>query len=170
MSFKCSIRDEAWEFDHIPIAENEHIVSMLVGYNTDSGANVFVQAALTPYLDGEPEYSFWILQRDPYTGHEQHFLSGIDVSRFIDKSDRERILTVVLAATKELLETKRPKRVYRCNNDVAPPERALEKHYAVSRVFRDAGYEVTQSDDWYGKRVWLAELAEIAKNSRDAGL
>lgn len=128
-----------------------------IGYDDFFNRNYFSFVGLEAMGGGDLEYYFHILEVDVDAGEERAYWSGRDVARFINEADRSLVLATVLAGTKMLLDTVKPVRVARITHDADMPPHALEKHFAISRIFEECGYRVTTADPFHGKRCWIAE-------------
>jgi hypothetical protein len=155
MAFVCTVRKRTWHADVFREGDS-YTVLVLVGYDDQEDKNYFAQVGLSPPPGGHLEYYFHLIEVDGKTKAEYLYWSGKDVARFIGSEDRAAILDVALTATASLLDQVKPAVVDRCTYDEIPPERALEKHYRISKVFTECGYEVVKSNDYHGKRVWRA--------------
>lgn len=155
MAFKCTVDGELFHADHFREGE-EFTVLCPVGYLDDQDVNFFVQVGLAPMASGECEYFFFVIMVNGATKQETPIYSGINLPDVVDAQSRRHILSIVLSATEVLLTIAKPKKIFRCTHDANPPEKALEKHYLVTKVFEHLGYEVCTSDQWYGKRCWWA--------------
>lgn len=156
MAFSLDIADG--QIIHGFVDEEDDVLLAYIGADEAAGKTYFAVASLSPYEDGCPEYSFFIIERDVETEAERTFWSGIDCKGIFSPEDKAAIRQLICFMTDDLLRSVRPMRVYRCTYDVRPPERAMEKHHIISHVFLQCGYTVTKSDSWHGKRVWWAEL------------
>ncbi len=129
-----------------------------VGHDLAEGWNWFVSVGLDTMAGGDLEYYFVLLRVDAETGEVTPYRSGREVRAAIPPGERKAIRATILQATQFLLGHARPPRVYRVTYDVDPPDRALEKHHAISQVFEECGYAVATADAVYGQRFWWMEL------------
>lgn len=155
MPFVCTLSNEGFRCEVFKEGGAYSIV-MRIGFDEGQHTNYFVQIGLEPMAGGDLEYYFNIIKINGDDGSERLFWSGKDVAQFIRGEDRKLILAAVCSATEALLQHVKPESVYRCTYDEWPPERALEKHHVLSRVFTDCGYKVQMSDPFGCKRVWWA--------------
>lgn len=128
-----------------------------VGWDDFRNSNYFIHVGLEYCPLGGLEYFFTMVDVDAVSHSEIAYFSGRTVARLIGAVDRSAILSLVLRATKHLLENIQPVQVHRCCHDAALPPEALEKHEAVSLVFTDCGYAVARSGARHGKRFWIME-------------
>ncbi|WP_144404327.1 hypothetical protein [Belnapia sp. F-4-1] len=137
--------------------DGSHTLSFLIGHDDATEMIYFVNVTLSPFDVDALEFSFAIVEADTVTLRTRLFTSGKHTRGIFSSEERYLILQVVLAATVELLDWKRPQKVYRCTSDRDPPHKALKKHYLLAWAFQSAGYSLTEADPWYGQRIWWAE-------------
>ncbi|WP_146207967.1 hypothetical protein [Azospirillum sp. TSH64] len=148
------------DYDFFDRGEHDCMALCYLGADQDKGSTYFAAVALGPYQPDRPEYYFYIVERNSFTGETVEHWTGKSIHDEFTKQDRWMILGVVCYLTEMILNIKRPKQVDRCTHDHNPPEKSMDKHYMISRVFVGCGYRVLQCDDWNGKRVWLATLGD----------
>lgn len=142
---------------HCSDVEGIGIVMMLLGYDPDAGLVYFAAVELSPYDEGCPEFSFEIIERHVAEDRERYLRGGVAVAHIFSREEKFLISAVFQMLTAVLIQRFRPQKVYRCTEDTSPPEKALEKHYAISHVFLAYGYAITKTDLWHGKRMWWME-------------
>jgi hypothetical protein len=167
MAFVCTCKGEYFQYKFFNF-DNEHTVISPVGFDDWKNVDYFAQTGISPSGGGELEYYFNLIETYRKIEHEQIFWSGQEVSAFIDKDDRRRIMDVILGCTRVLIERVQPKVFFRCA-DAGMPPKALEKHYLISNVLTEIGYDVRIADPYMGKQVWYVrrrEQSEVASDTR----
>jgi len=139
---------------------SEKLVIVGIGYDDQEPLNYTLVAGFSPMAGGDMEYFFHVVEANEETGEAYPHYSGKD-TRFLKGDDRQAVLEALLAATRCLLDSRLPKRVFRITYDENPPDKALGKHYLVAQVFEEYGYKVTIADPWHGHRAWWMELTPL---------
>lgn len=157
MAFVLTIDPDQWHAD-LFLDGGACAVLVHVGHCDAESLNYFVHVSLETRPGGNGmEFVFFLIEVDGETSTEHAYWSGRDVSRFIGREDRSAILRVVCSATERLLDHVKPDIVYRYTHDADLPDKALEKHLAISKVFTNCGYRVERGDEYHGQRTWRAE-------------
>lgn len=157
MTFALTIDSDRWHADVFQDG-SAYAVLVHVGYCDEEPLNYFVHTSLETRPGGDGmEFVFYLIEANGETGTEHAYWSGRDVAKFITQDDRSAILRVVCAATGKLLDQVKPSVVYRYTHDADLPDKALEKHHVISKVFTNCGYRVIRGDEYHGHRMWRAE-------------
>ena len=156
MAFVCTVAGAECHADVFRSGDS-YAVMVPVGFDDVRDLNYFVMVGLDSIPPGDLEYYFCIVEVDGETKDERRIWSGLDLPGYISPDDRDKIRNTILIITEGLLNTVRPERVFRCTRDADMPDQALEKHYAVSHIFKSCGYRVATADIYHGKRVWWME-------------
>lgn len=135
------------------------VIRERVGWDNFRNSNYFVHVGLEACPLVGQEYFFCMVDADAVSRTHDAYYSGRTVARLIGAADRAEILSLVLRATKHLLNNIKPDQVHRCCHDAALPPEALEKHEAISLVFADCGYAIARSGASHGKRFWIMKRA-----------
>ncbi len=156
MSFVCTAARQTYHFDVFRKGES-YAITFPIGYDSEEDLNYFAMIGLESMPPGDLEYYFCLLEVDGANKTERQIWSGRGLSADASENDRRDILSVILYATANLLDTVKPERVFRCTHDADMPDKALEKHYEISQIFTRCGYDVRAADVYHGKRTWCME-------------
>jgi len=151
--FICTVGSGDVHVDYIK-REFGYAVLVPIGYSEDGQYNYFVQTAFSELPGGELEYYFNVIEVDGVNNNEYFYTSGWDTRILIQGDDRLKVLSAICAATRHLIMAVKPQQCMRCTNDAHQPDKALEKHYLISKIFEEAGYEVVTADPFHGRRIW----------------
>jgi len=154
--FVCTINPQTCHADVFRNGDS-YAVTVPVGYDNARDINYFAMIGLESMPPGELEYYFCILEIDGTDKTERRIWSGRCIPEDITDENRRDMLRVILTTTATLLNSVKPIRVFRCTRDADMPDRALEKHYEVSQIFTNCGYDVRTADGYHGKRAWWME-------------
>lgn len=157
MAFICTVNQGPAEAK-IHHDGQSSVIHIAIGRDETENLTYFVVAGLDPLPPGDVlEFWFHIAEADGRNDSERIYWSGLEVSRIFSKEDRGVVLSIVLFATKKLLDKIRPDCVFVCTHDGDLPPKALGKYDAIGHVFSACGYKVTIADPYHGKRSWWME-------------
>ena len=128
------------------------------GYDSETEETISVFVAVAPQPQGDHEHVFCIVRADQYSDEEQQVWSGLSTKElFPSPDDRAMVLGLICAVTAAVLQEANVRKVFHCTHDDNPPEKALNKHIAIMKVFRDLGYTGGRADSYHGHHIWIME-------------
>lgn len=114
----------------------DHVAQIAIGYDGDTGTTISVLVAISPLPGGGHEYIFCIVDADPGSAEDHRYWDGLETARLFKKSDRQAVLTLVLAATDGLLRRAVFEEVHFTTYLPYLPDKALRKQHAILDIFR----------------------------------
>jgi len=153
MAFISSITEDSFQADVFREGK-EYSIHVHVGYDDSENKTYSVVVGLSPIPPGEYEYYFALIEVDADTDSERMIWDGRQTKEIIGETERREILRVVMGLTKGLLDQVKPPIFYMATHGEYLPDRAMTKYRALHQVFRDCGYNITQTDPYHGKRSW----------------
>jgi hypothetical protein len=135
---------------------NDFIAVVALGYDDDRDLDYSTMVGFRE-VPGEIEYFFCLIAANNEDGHKEYYYQGLRTKAFIRDEDRNNVLSAILTATDVLLDHTQPERFFRITFEDNLPDKALEKHHALTRLFESRGYRVTTYDPYHGKRTWVME-------------
>jgi hypothetical protein len=160
MAFVCTITAESY---HADVFRNGNAYSAIVniGCDNEEPKSYSVVVGLEPNPAGQMELFFVVVEAFA-DGTEYEHWSGLQ-TRFLSRQERVLVMEIIADATKSLIERAKPDCILVVTHDDNPPEKALIKHRMIVSIVAHSGYRVTQSDQYHGKMVWIAERLATEK-------
>lgn len=110
---------------------------------------------------GEVEFVFYLVADNEATSEARQYWGGKETP-FIVGQDRQRVMQVAIAATRLLIEHRRPARFFMITYEADLPPKALIKSELLCKVFTSSGYRVSDSYTYHGKVCWTLERGDVA--------
>jgi len=108
-------------------------------------------------------FEFAVLSIDE-EGEEFISQDGRDARKYIPAAYRDIILMKVIEAAQRLIQTIKPREIYRVTKGIRLPVRAMAKHQRITALFEQLGYITQESGtDKIGRTYWLM----VRQNQQD---
>lgn len=126
----------------------------LIGYDNTTLTSYAAAVSLSRNPTLEYELSFWIVET---IGDDAYELWDGRSTKFLRGADRRFALDVIATASKLCVDRLRPAEVLMMTYASELPEKALTKYRRVAQAIRNSGYQVRETESYYGIRLWSFE-------------
>lgn len=142
---------DSYDLVHEP---NSIAIITLIGYDNVTLTSYAAAVSLSRNPTLEYELSFWIVET---TGSDVYELWDGRSTKFLRGRDRKFALDVIATASKLCVDRLRPAEMLMMTYASELPEKALLKYRDVAKAIQNSGYQVHETDSYYGMRLWSFE-------------
>ncbi len=155
MAFQLTVKEDGWRADVFRDG-GTYLVVINFGYDPETDTTFSVMTGLDPLPGGDMEHFFCIVENNGSNEKKIHY-SGAETMGLFPKETRKLVLSMVLSATRSLINTVKCENVRHFTHDADLPHKALIKHILIAKAVESCGYAINKPDPYHGRHIWWAE-------------
>lgn len=155
MTFVCILGTEEFAPPLVERNGSSHLVLIPIGYDLDDDKSYLLMVTFDVLPGGLYELAFGIVEHDGEHDSDYTYWDGLELRAKIPSADdRAKILSVLLAVSRYLIDIVKPDEAIMCTHVAGLPKKALRKFEEVCSIIRTCGYDIADYDEYHGQVVW----------------